>query len=208
MLQVSGEKMSKSLGNLVTIEDFLKKYSADVLRLMVLHCGYRNSLLFTEETIQSAVTVLDRLDSALHPALPEAKGASSEVIENLNFQTTATKKGFLRAMDDDFNTVSGLGYLFDLARVIIQARSIGATDEQLQDAQHVMTELLDVLGLQIKKMVIQNHQVERWIDLLVQIHDELQKQKLTDLADDIKTQLEAKGVIIEASKDQKGWRWI
>ncbi|MBM3137331.1 MAG: cysteine--tRNA ligase, partial [Chloroflexi bacterium] len=61
MLQLSGEKMSKSLGNLITIEDFLAEHSADTLRMMVLNSGYRGPLTFNDEVIQQAETALDRL---------------------------------------------------------------------------------------------------------------------------------------------------
>ncbi len=68
MLQLSGEKMSKSLGNLVTIRDFLAQHEADVLRLMVLNSSYRNPLAFSDEVISQAERGLERLRSALRPA--------------------------------------------------------------------------------------------------------------------------------------------
>ena len=76
MLQLSGEKMSKSTGNLITIDEFLETYDADALRFLVLNSSYRGPLTFTKEVVAQAENALDRLRSALRPALPGASGAS------------------------------------------------------------------------------------------------------------------------------------
>ena len=68
MMQLAGEKMSKSLGNLVTIEDFLAKHEGDVLRIMVLNSSYHNPLTFGDEIITQAEKALERLRLALRPA--------------------------------------------------------------------------------------------------------------------------------------------
>ncbi len=77
MLQLSGEKMSKSIGNLVTIEDFLADHEADILRMMVLNSGYRSPLTFNDEVIAQTEKALTRLHSALKPAQPGAAGADT-----------------------------------------------------------------------------------------------------------------------------------
>ena len=74
MLQLGGEKMSKSLGNIVSIKDFLKKRDADVMRMLVLSGNYRAPLIFNEETQDAAEKSLERLKSALRPAPASAKG--------------------------------------------------------------------------------------------------------------------------------------
>ncbi len=78
MLQLSGEKMSKSLGNLVTIEDFLASHSADALRFLILNSGYRNPLSYNDEIVVQAERALERLRSALRPADAGAKGCTSD----------------------------------------------------------------------------------------------------------------------------------
>ena len=75
MLQLGGEKMSKSLGNLITIEDFLKDHSGDVMRMIVLNSAYRRPLTFNDEVIAQSEKALERLRSALRPALPGSAGA-------------------------------------------------------------------------------------------------------------------------------------
>ncbi|MFO3795812.1 MAG: cysteine--tRNA ligase, partial [Anaerolineales bacterium] len=98
MLQLGGEKMSKSLGNLVTIEEFLAEHEGDVMRMIVLNGSYRAPLSFTPETIEAAEKGLERLRSALRPAAPSAAGLAPQAAEALNAQAEATRRAFEEAM--------------------------------------------------------------------------------------------------------------
>ncbi len=206
MLQLSGEKMSKSLGNLITIDEFLSRYDADVFRLIVLNSSYRGPLSFNDEIIEQARRGLERLQSGLRPPRPDAEGASDEVRRALAEQMTATREGFVRAMDDDFNTAAALGHLFDLVRAINQARDAGAASSDLSAAQSLLKELAGVLGLRLEAKE-KHSPADPFIDLLVEIRTELRGRKLWDLSDRIRDQLKALGVIIEDSKQGSVWRW-
>ncbi|RME90284.1 MAG: cysteine--tRNA ligase, partial [Anaerolineae bacterium] len=175
MLQLSGEKMSKSLGNLVTIEEFLAEHEGDVMRMLVLNGNYRAPLAFTDEAIRSAEGALERLKSGLRPAAPAARGLSTEAASALASQAEATRKAFEEAMDDDFNTSGALAALFELVRAINTARDQGATDEQLQPAQDVLRELSGVLGLRLAEK--KGGEATPFIDILVDVRNELRKQK-------------------------------
>lgn len=207
MMQFTGGKMSKSVGNVVSIQDFLRDHPADALRFMVLNSGYRNPLTFSEEVIDQTEKALERLRSALRPALPGAKGASSDILDPLNEQMEKTRNGFMESMDDDFNSAGALGYLFELVRVINQARSENADDASLKPAQDLFTELTGVLGLSLNKSIDGESSAEPFIDLLVEIRKEIRSQKLWSLSDQIRDQLSELGVIIEDSKEGTSWRW-
>jgi cysteinyl-tRNA synthetase len=207
MLQLGGEKMSKSLGNLVTIEDFLAKHSADALRFMVLNSAYRSPLTFNDEIIEQSDRALDRLRSALRPALPGAKGAGEESLKALHQQVEDTRNGFIAVMDDDFNTGGALGQLYELVRVINQTRDSGATDEELQPGQAVLRELAGVLGLCLEMDAKGNQAAEPFIDLLVELRADIRKQKMWALSDLIRDRLGALGVILEDSREGSTWRW-
>jgi cysteinyl-tRNA synthetase len=206
MLQLSGEKMSKSLGNLITIEDFLAQHSADALRMMVLNSGYRNPLTFNDEVIGQAEKALERLQSALKAAAPGAAGISAEALKALEEQTTATRAGFESSMDDDFNSAGALGYLFELVRVINQARADGATDEQLKSAQNVLEELSGVLGLRLR-VEKESHAADAFVDLLVEVRQDVRQAKLWELSDKIRDRLAAMGVQVEDAKSGSTWFW-
>jgi len=183
MLQLSGEKMSKSIGNLVTIEEFLSSHSADSLRMMVLNSGYRSPLTFNEEVIGQAERALERLASGLKPALPDAKGISNEQEKELKDQAAKTKSGFEDSMDDDFNTAGALGILFELVRVINQARADGATDDQLADAQSLLKESTEVFGLALEK-VVELIPAEPFKQTLEDILNKVKEAKAIDISDE------------------------
>lgn len=208
MLQLSGEKMSKSLGNLVTIRDFLENHEAEVLRFMVLNSSYRSPLSFSDEVIAQAERGLERLRSALKPANPGAAGgAPAGALASLRQQTETTRQGFLESMDDDFNSAGALGYLFELVRAINQRRDDGLTDDQLAPAQELLVELAGIFGLRLRQAKVTVTPADAFIDLLVQVRTELRRQKLWQLGDQIRDNLAELGVLVEDSKDGSSWRW-
>lgn len=207
MVQLGGEKMSKSLGNLITIEEFLAQHPADVLRMMVLNSNYRSPLVYTDEVVRQSERALERLRSALRPALPDATGAPEATLQTLQAQIEATRQGFIEAMDDDFNTSGALAAIFELVRAINQARSEGATNEQLAPAQAALRELTGVLGLTLEEPAAAPSAAEPFIDLLIEVRTELRKQKLWALSDRIRDRLAELGVILEDSREGTTWRW-
>jgi cysteinyl-tRNA synthetase len=211
MLQLSGEKMSKSLGNLVTVEEFLADHEPDVLRMMVLNANYRNPLTFNGEVIEQAERSLERLRTALRPAYLTADQTSQQTSEDigkaLQDQVYATRQAFLVSMDDDFNTAGALGHLFDLVRAINQARDAGADQDTLQPAQVLLLELSGVLGLQLEKPKKETGEIAPFVELLLEIRQELRKQKLWSLSDMIRDRLAELGITLEDTKEGTIWRW-
>jgi cysteinyl-tRNA synthetase len=207
MLQLSGEKMSKSIGNLVTIEEFLASHPADTLRMLVLNSGYRNPLSYSDEILAQAERAIDRLRSALKPALPGASGISAETAQVLNGLSTAAEQGFISSMDDDFNTSGALASLFELVRAINQARADGASAEQISAAQDTICKLTGVLGLTLEKPDNSDHAVDGFVDLLIEIRKDLRANKLWQLSDKVRDRLVELGVILEDSREGTSWHW-
>ena len=200
--------MSKSLGNLVTIEEFLDKYPADVLRMMVLNSAYRSPLTFNDEVIGQAKRALERLRGALRPAAPaDATKDGYQAVESLPAQMEKTRVGFLQAMDDDFNTAGALGQLFDLVSSINQARDGGASREKLAAAHDLLRELAGVFGLRLDLLQEESTQAALFVDLLLELRNELRSQKQWALADLVRNRLSALGVLIEDAKEGTTWRW-
>ncbi|HCS39399.1 MAG TPA: cysteine--tRNA ligase [Anaerolineaceae bacterium] len=207
MLQLSGEKMSKSVGNLVTIEEFLNAHPADALRMMVLNSGYRSPLSYSEEILTQAEKAIDRLRSALKPAMGGSTGASEVLLTTLNAQMDATSAGYVEVMDNDFNSAGALSHLFELVRVINQTRAGFATDDQLAPAQALLLKLTSALGLSIEKETVSNQAVDGFVDLLIEIRKDLRANKMWALSDKVRDQLAGLGVILEDSKDGTSWHW-
>ena len=207
MLQLGGEKMSKSLGNIVSIKEFLQRRDADVMRMLVLMGSYRAPLIFNEETQDAAQKSLERLKSAFRQASGSASGLTGEVASALVSQVEATKQSFIEAMDDDFNTPLALAALYELVKAINTARDNGATNDQLQPAQAMLRELTGVLGLRLQEKQGSGGDADQFIDLLVNVRSEVRKQKLWQLSDLIRDELKELGVALEDTKEGTKWRW-
>jgi len=206
MLQLGGEKMSKSLGNMVSIKDFLSVRDADVMRMLVLTGSYRAPLIFNDETQDAAEKSLERLKSAFRSASPSGKGLPAEAVSALASQAESTKQSFTDAMDDDFNSPLAIAALHELVKAINTARDNGATDTQLETAQNTLRGLTGVLGLQLKEKQ-GSSEVEAQVNALIAERNEARKQKQWALSDQLRDKLKELGVTIEDSKDGTKWRW-
>jgi cysteinyl-tRNA synthetase len=206
MLQLGGEKMSKSLGNIVSIKEFLSKREADVMRMLVLNGSYRAPLMFNEETLDSAEKGLERLKSGLKPAAPSASGLSAEAASALATLSETTQQAFTDSMDNDFNSSGALAALFELVRAVNTARDAGATADQLNPAQSTLRTLAGVLGLRLSEKK-SSGDANKFVDLLVELRTEARKQKNWAMSDLIRDRLKELGVTIEDSKDGTGWHW-
>lgn len=202
MMQLSGAAMSKSTGNLVTIDSFLEHYEANVLRMMVLNSSYRGPISFNEETIEHSLKALKRLRSALKPALPK-KGWKGDLEKGISL----VKESFLKAMDDDFNTAGALGFIFDFVKEINHTRDEGADQDCLSAAQDVLKELTGVLGLELELPEAQAGDAGQYIDLLIEIREKLRENELWELSDLIRDKLEERDVILEDTSQGTDWHW-
>src|SRR5512135_1987085 len=206
MLQLAGEKMSKSLGNIVSIKEFLSKRDADVMRMLVLSGSYRAPLMFNDGTLDAAEKSLSRLKSGFRPAPASAKGLPAEAAAGFAAQGETTRKSFTDAMDDDFNTPLAMAALFELVKAINTARDQGASDEQLKASQDALRELTGVLGLRLAEKA-GSGDADKFIEALVEVRNEVRKQKLWQLSDLIRDRLKALGVALEDSKEGTTWKW-
>lgn len=136
MVLRDGEKMSKSLGNVVSVADALEQWTPDALRLFVLSKHYRQPTNLTNEAMGAAARGVERLAQSL---------ASSEGgVDSTLPDAAEIRARFIEAMDDDLNTAQALAALFDLARAINRRREEGAN---VSEARSTLRELASVLGL-------------------------------------------------------------
>jgi cysteinyl-tRNA synthetase len=205
MMQLAGEKMSKSLGNLVTLEDFLRAHSADAFRMLVLNSSYRNPLTFNEDVVRQAESALARLRLALKPAAPGAQPATAAE-EALANAAAEARRRFEVAMDDDFNTSGALSHLFELVRSINQARDAGVGEGPLGKAQGELRHLAGVLGLRLEDDGGGPQAATLFIELLLEVREEMRAAKQWTIADRIRNRLAELGVWIEDGKGGTTWR--
>ncbi|MBI2853614.1 MAG: cysteine--tRNA ligase [Chloroflexi bacterium] len=161
MVQVGEQKMSKSLGNLVTVRGLLERYSPDAIRLLVLGTHYRNPLTYTDAAVESAEKGVERLRLTAQ----RIGGYGSEL------DAVPYRQDFIEAMDADFNTPQAIAVLFELAREINKASEDNHSTSQ---AQVMLKTMAGVLGLTLKER-------EEPIDIL----------RLTELVTSLSTRLDA-----------------
>lgn len=206
MLQLGGEKMSKSLGNIVSIKKFLEEHDGDVMRMVVLNSSYRAPLTFSDEVLANAEKGLERLRSGLRTAAGKPAGLAPGAAAELTAQAEAARKAFVEAMDNDFNTPLALAALFELVRAVNTARDAQASSEQLAPAQVVLRELSAVLGLTLEK-TRRSGAADKFVDLLLEVRAEMRAQKNWAMADLIRNRLQELGVNVEDTKEGSTWSW-
>ncbi len=195
LLRMGGEKMSKSLGNIVSIGEALEEYGADAFRMFVLSSHYRTPATYSAEAMESARSGAERLREAAF-APPAAKGGGGAV------ESAAAKERFIEAMDDDLNTPRALAALFELARDINRGRTEGL---ETGEAQAALRELADVLGFRLEKAPSHVAEAAPFIDLLLELRAELRTAKQYQLADRVRDRLGELGIEVKDSPEGSTW---
>ncbi len=195
MMRMHGEKMSKSLGNFITIRDAVGQYGGDALRLFVLGGTYSKPLNFTEDGLRGNRAGAERLRTAARrPGSP----TRDEAVDAEPYRAA-----FIAAMDDDLNTSGAIAALFDLASEINRGRDAGL---RIDAAQAALLELAGVLGLRLEETEGEMLAARPFIDLLIEVRAELRRAKQYQLADTVRTRLSELGVTLEDSPAGTTWR--
>ncbi len=167
LLQLSGDKMSKSLGNLVTVKESLRHFSPDAMRFFILSSHYRSPLTYSEANVEAAEAGMQRLRQTVTSS--DDHNAGKVLLDSEPF-----RQRFIESMDDDFNTAQAIGILFDLAREINRGR-----EEKIDvaEAQQTLIELATVLGFTLKEPTKPPIETEPLVKLLTLISNELPQVK-------------------------------
>jgi cysteinyl-tRNA synthetase len=197
LLQLGQDKMSKSLGNLVSVEEALERYSPDALRLYFLSSHYRSPLNYSDEGAAAMERSMERFHHALRPSDNDKEPLNPGIFQ----------ERFLAAMDDDLNTPQALAALFDLSREINRAREAGRS---VEEAQQALRRWGSVLGFTFQERDVNNKgqlAAQPFIELLVTTRAELRKAKQFALADQIRDGLAQHGIVVEDTPQGTEWQY-
>ncbi|MBU1933478.1 MAG: cysteine--tRNA ligase [Candidatus Omnitrophica bacterium] len=211
LLTIDKEKMAKSLGNFVTIEEVLKSYPADVLKILFLQTHYSHPVDFSWEKMEEAKKVYDRINILIE-RLNRLKTQGSRLKVKKSLQPTVSsledsfKKRFEEAMDDDFNAPKGLAVLFDMVNrcnILLESKD-ESKNFILRHTAEAMEEMFSVFGLAFeeKKAPISKKEIEE----LILLRKKAREKKDFKEADRIRQDLDKKGIILEDTKDGTVWR--
>lgn len=203
---INKEKMSKSLGNFLTIDDVLKKYDANTIRFFILTNHYRMPVEFSDEALSSAATGIKRLYNAVNEARK-----TLTLDETLNVKETKVGKLFEAAMDEDLNTSKALAVLFDLATELNKNKN--------SEDYTVLYKLASVLGFNFDKKEISEDELKEKVEKLSQILDkklnsideliEMRKNARAEkdwaLADKIRNATQEVGIVLKDGKEGTTW---
>jgi len=203
-LLLNGEKMSKSLGNVITLEEVVKKFSPEVVRYMFVSVHRRQKLNYTDGFAENAKKNYERLKESfnhLNFALDSAEMKKSKQDAVLLKKLTKIKKQFVEAMDDDLNTPLALTVFYQLSKEVNKYMKKGKNRDLLKKALKLFEEFSEVLGLQFKK----EETLPKEVEDLIKLRGEARKRNDFEAADRIRRQIREMGYIIEDT--EKGTRW-
>jgi cysteinyl-tRNA synthetase len=200
LLQVNGEKMSKSLNNFFTIRDVLKKYHAEEVRYFMLSSHYRSPVNYSEENLQAVHQSLRTLYTALR-GLPSVTEKNTE-----NFV-----EKFIHAMDDDFNTPVAFSVLFEMAREVNRLRVQEGELNRAAEIAAGLKRLAAVFGLlQVDPdtYLQAGSDIDEQVAKLINSRETARQSKDWQQADQIRDQLKSMGVLIEDGAGGTTWRRV
>jgi cysteinyl-tRNA synthetase len=198
MVKVEGEKMSKSLGNFITIRDLLEKYDPMAVRLLILQAHYRKPIDFTDEALEAATNGWHTLQDAL--AFGYQLGFSDTQI----YSNNAYKERFRELVDDDFNFTAGLSVVFELAKILKKERNLSIHNQpleieivQIEDKWRTLLELSTVLGFKFSQDIIESVQMDQGeIEDYIEQRLQARQAKNYQESDRIRELLKKSGVIL------------
>jgi cysteinyl-tRNA synthetase len=197
---INKEKMSKSLGNFLTINDLLKTYDSNTIRFFILTNHYRMPVEFSDEALQSASSGVKRMLNA----------KPTKIDETLDITKTDEYKRFVEAMDDDLNTSKALAVLFDLTT---------QANKDVVGAFTILYKLATTLGFTFEKSELSEEEIA---EIIHKVNDKLGKtytsmndliserkrvreEKRWDIADKIRIALDEEGIVLKDSKEGTAW---
>lgn len=200
LLTIQGHKMAKSSGNFITIQEALRKYSADELKFFFLSSHYASPIDFTEEKMREAHKAMQRLEIFFKKAI-ELRIRERQKVENIDF-IEKNKENFLKAMDDDFNTPKALGCLFDFVRDANKYMDSSKDDDFSRSvideaATTINRFLIKIFGILLPRDQGLDLAEGQKITTLLEERKKERSNKNFKKADEIRIQLKALGVIVE-----------
>lgn len=197
---INKEKMSKSLGNFLTIDDLLKKYDSNTIRFFILTNHYRMPVEFSDEALSSAQAGAKRMLNAKR----------TPIDENLDITKFDEYKQFVEAMDDDLNTSKTLAVLFDLTN---------KANKDVEGAFTLLYKLASVLGFTFEKPEVSEDDLKKALQVvseklgrnfsnmeeLIEYRKSARAEKNWAIADTIRISLDECGILLKDTKDGTTW---
>ncbi len=212
MLNLKDTKMSKSLGNVISVNQMVKRYPKELLRFYLLSTHYRSGLEYYEGKIEEVQRGWSRLNEAVRGLQADLKQAKTGEEDSLDRQTAeevaALGADLLASFSDDFNTAKAMGVLFELVRVVNTYKHNGGNNRAVFAQAWELFELyaLDIMGIIDMEKAEDEGLTPALLDLVLRLREELRQAKNFALADQIRDDLAELGVTIEDTAQGPRWK--
>jgi cysteinyl-tRNA synthetase len=201
-LTVNGEKMSKSLGNFITLKDVLKEFSGNVLRLFFAHSHYRTDIDFNKERLKLLNKELERIKRFVINLDEPGDYHPQEKMLLKDFHM------IFSALDDDFNTPVALSHFFKFMHKVQPLLEKGKVSTGTRTAIRLRTvQFLSILGIVFEQSHNKQQRLKTFIDYLLKVRTELRTHKHYALSDEIRDWLQSQGIRVKDKKDGSSWEW-
>lgn len=197
------EKMSKSLGNFVTVHEIVKEIDPQVLRFLMATTQYRHPIRYSQASLAEAETNLNKLATAVQNTKYRLNDALDGELDNeIKEKVTSLENKFIQAMDDDFNTQNGITILYEFAKEMnVYVTKETVTTATLDYLLERFTRLAQIFGIEFSEKEAGDEQIEA----LIKQRDEARANRDFATSDQIRDQLKAQGIILEDTP--QGTRW-
>ncbi len=212
ILKIHGRKMSKSLGNFITIREALEKYQGEVLRFFFASTHYRSTIDFNERGLEQARRNLQTLYNVMEKVrrlTPKEEMEEDEV--RLEEEVERCRRGFIEAMDDDFNSPKALTSLLELSREVNRfADTHKAINERLlQKILGAFRELGGIFGiLQREEREVDSETLKGLMDLIIEVRQIFRERREWQISDMIRERLRDLGILLEDTEEGTFWKRI
>ena len=204
-INIDNEKMSKSLGNFVLVNDIRKQIDPQVLRFFMLSVHYRHPINFAQDLVEAAKNGLERIRTAYANVQHRLTATANLAEENGGWltQVAEQKTLFEEAMNDDFNTANAVSVLFELARLAnVYLQEANTSEEVLKAFLSTMDAIGEVLGIRLAK---EEELLDEEIEALLAERVEARKNRDFARSDEIRDHLLSLNIILEDTR--QGTRW-
>lgn len=208
-LNIDNRKMSKSMGNFFTVREISEKYDLQVLRFFMLSAHYRSPINFSAKLMAAAKNGLERIitaaanlkflqDNAKTQDMTEKEKAAVAKVDQY-------ARGFNTAMEEDFNTADAISVIFELVKYINTAVDGESSSQYLESLLDLLVKLTNILGITV---VRDEEFLAGDIEALIEKRQEARKAKNFALADEIRDELLAKGIVLEDTREGVKWKKV
>lgn len=206
-LNIDNKKMSKSDGNFFTVRDISERYPLQVLRFFMLSAHYRSPINFNAELMEAAKNSLDRILTATYNLEHLLESTTilnkTEAEVELLAQVNELNAKFDAAMEDDFNTADAISAIFEIVKLANSNITSYNSKEFIGEVLNRIVKLSDILGIEAKK---EEELLDDKIEQLIQDRQDARKNKDFKKADDIRSMLLEKGIILEDTREGVRWK--